>query len=133
MSKVTGDIVKRQVATKLVRDVPAPRGEGIVTEDVPAELQNQPCVTDEEILRLVEVAKEVEQHYGVPQDLEWAICEGIEGPDTFVLQSRPETVWAAKDAERPTAAPAAKAFHHVLAKFGGAAKAPQPDDRGEDG
>lgn len=119
VSKVTNDIVKRQVATKLVRDVPAPSGDGIMTEDVPAELQSVPCVTDDEILRLVAIAKQVERHYGVPQDIEWAICEGIEGPDTFLLQSRPETVWAAKDADKPAAAPAAKAFHHVLAKFGG--------------
>jgi pyruvate, water dikinase len=39
-----------------------------------------------------------------------------------LLQSRPETVWAAKDAAAPApkvAAPAARAFDHVLNALGG--------------
>jgi pyruvate,water dikinase len=40
----------------------------------------------------------------------------------FLLQSRPETVWAVKDAERDaarTAAPAARPFDHVFNLLGG--------------
>jgi pyruvate,water dikinase len=44
-----------------------------------------------------------------------------DGAEVFLLQSRPETVWAEKDAaaKAPAAAPAARAFDHVFAVLGG--------------
>jgi pyruvate, water dikinase len=116
-SKVTGEITRRTVATKLRRHEPDPAGEGVVESDVPDELRDVPAVTDEEIGELVALARRVEAHHGCAQDVEWAIdADGI-----VLLQSRPETVWAAKDAAAPTtAAPAARAFDHVLHALGGA-------------
>lgn len=129
VSKVTGEVTKRTISTKEVRDVPAPGGRGVVPEPVPAELRDVPAVSDDELHQLVAIGKQVERHYGVPQDIEWAVEE--EG-GVFLLQSRPETVWAEKDAQAPAAAPAAKAFHHVLAKFGGRHSVPE-DSVPEDG
>jgi pyruvate, water dikinase len=114
VSKVTGD-VKRNVATKTRWHRPDPSGHGVVETDVPADLQDRPSVSDAEIAELVAIARRVEAHYGCPQDIEWAVAEG---GDVFLLQSRPETVWAAKDAARK-AAPTARPFDHVFNLLGG--------------
>jgi pyruvate,water dikinase len=123
VSKVTGD-VKRNVATKTRWHRPDPSGHGVVETDVPADLQDRPSISDAEIAELVAVARTVEAHYGSPQDIEWAVAE--DGA-VFLLQSRPETVWAQKDAERTTAAaaPAARPFDHVFNLLGG--KRPSED------
>ncbi|WP_246080792.1 PEP/pyruvate-binding domain-containing protein [Modestobacter altitudinis] len=114
VSKVTGE-VKRNVATKTRWHRPDPSGSGVVETDVPADLQDRPSLSDEEIAELVAIARRVEAHYGRPQDIEWAVAEG---GDVFLLQSRPETVWAAKDAARK-AAPTARPFDHVFNLLGG--------------
>jgi pyruvate,water dikinase len=118
VSKVTGD-VKRNVAVKTRWHRPDPSGHGVVETDVPADLQARPSVSDAEIAELVAIARTVEAHYGCPQDIEWAIAED---GGVFLLQSRPETVWAVKDAERDAArkaAPAARPFDHVFNLLGG--------------
>jgi pyruvate,water dikinase len=118
VSKVTGEM-KRTVATKTRWHRPDPSGHGVVETDVPADLQDRPSVSDAEIAELVAIARQVEAHYGCPQDIEWAVAEG---GDVFLLQSRPETVWAGKDAEREatrTAAPTARPFDHVFNLLGG--------------
>jgi pyruvate,water dikinase len=50
-------------------------------------------ITATEVKAIAALAKRAEQHYGRPQDIEWAIdAEG----DVVLLQSRPETVWSNK-------------------------------------
>jgi pyruvate,water dikinase len=69
---------------------------------VPANRQEAPCVTDKEILRLAEFAKRIDQHYGKPQDIEWALDRDIKFPENvFMVQTRPETVWSTKAAAVP--------------------------------
>ncbi len=114
VSKVTGE-VKRTVATKTRWHRPDPSGHGVVETDVPAELQDRPSVSDEEIADLVATARRVEAHYRCPQDIEWAVDDAGE---VFLLQSRPETVWADKD-RAAKAAPAARPFDHVFNLLGG--------------
>lgn len=119
VSKVTGDVVRRTIADKRVRDVPVVYGTGVRTEPVPEDLRTVPAVNDDELGRLVELARAVEDHYGVPQDVEWAISASEpEGENIFLLQSRPETVWAGRD-RAPAASPKGKAFDHVLALLSG--------------
>jgi pyruvate,water dikinase len=50
-----------------------------------------PCLTSVEVRAVARLAKLVEQHYGTPQDIEWAIDAG---GAVALLQARPETVWA---------------------------------------
>jgi cytochrome P450 len=51
------------------------------------------CLSTVEVRLIARLAKLVEQHYGRPQDIEWA----IDGTGAlFLLQARPETVWANK-------------------------------------
>jgi pyruvate,water dikinase len=47
----------------------------------------QRVLTDDEAIGLARLALQVEQHYGAPQDLEWAIADG----HTWLVQSRPIT------------------------------------------
>jgi pyruvate,water dikinase len=118
VSKVTGEM-KRNVATKTRWHRPDPSGHGVVETDVPAELQDRPSVSDEEIAELVAIARKIEAHYGNPQDIEWAVAESAPaGESIFLLQSRPETVWAEKDRAK-VAAPAARPFDHVFNLLGG--------------
>jgi pyruvate,water dikinase len=118
VAKVTGDIVKRTVSAKIVRHVPAAGG-GVRVEALEGALQLQPALSDEEIHALADIGKRVEQHYGNPQDIEWAIAADEAGREhVYLLQSRPETVWSRRDAE-PVAQPAARAYDHVLAALGG--------------
>gem|GEM_PF-1490265 len=46
-----------------------------------------PALSDEQALQLARLGKKIEQHFGSPQDIEWAIAEG----QIFILQSRPIT------------------------------------------
>lgn len=117
IAKITGEIPVREISDKHVRQVPRPGG-GIEELAVDEEDRRAPCLDDAELLRLRDVALQVERHYRRPQDIEWAIER--ETGRLLLLQSRPETVWAAKDA---VAAPVAKAqadpLAHVMAIFGG--------------
>jgi len=114
VNKVTGDIVRRTISSKLRQHRMDPCGAGVIEEDVPAEIQEQPCLSDEEVGQLVEVARRVEGHYGAPQDIEWAVAREREsGGAIFILQSRPETVWATPAAPPPGGAPP-PGFDHVF-------------------
>ena len=142
-SKITGEITARRVSSKakihryLPNDGAAPpsppaesggeRGTGaprvtagVTVGDTPPELRDAPCLSDEEIRALAAVARRVEAHYGAPQDIEWAVLDAPGSPADariVLLQSRPETVWAARDA-KPAGAPRPRAADHVLALFG---------------
>ena len=119
VSKVTGEISKRTVATKTRWHQPDPGGSGVLESDVPNQLQDIPSISDAEIAELVAVARKIEAHYGSPQDIEWAVSRSAPaGENLFLLQSRPETVWAEKDSARK-AAPAARPFDHVFNLLGG--------------
>ena len=114
ISKITGEIGTRTVSRKTRQHRPNPGGAGVVDAEVPADQQNVACLCDDEIHALVDVARRVERHYGCPQDIEWAIADNLP-PDenVFLLQSRPETVWAGREAT-PVAASKGKAFDHVV-------------------
>jgi pyruvate,water dikinase len=121
VSKVTGEIVRRTVSTKTRWHQPDLGGHGVLESDVPTHLRDVPALGDEEIAELVAIGRRVEAHYGCPQDIEWAVARTAPlGENVFLLQSRPETVWAEKDAARtvPAATPAARAFDHVFTMLG---------------
>jgi pyruvate,water dikinase len=67
-------------------------------------------------MALREVGRKIERHYGKAQDIEWALDEA---GNVFLLQSRPETVWAAKDASAPVKPPEDNPLKHVMTIFGG--------------
>ena len=77
--------------------------------------RNAPALSDEEAVKLAELAKKIEEHYGRAMDIEWAIDQDLPYPqNVFIVQARPETVWSTKKAkevkpekeEAPAKAPA---------------------------
>ena len=56
---------------------------------VPKGMQDRQALTDEAIVRLAQYGVQIENHYGVAQDIEWAIDRAGR---IFILQARPETV-----------------------------------------
>ncbi|MHC1590297.1 MAG: phosphoenolpyruvate synthase [Candidatus Hecatellaceae archaeon] len=116
VDKETLQILERKVAKKHMEIVRDPKTGENVHLEVPPDRQEKPCLTDEEIKHLAELAKKIEEHYGTPQDIEWAIDRDIPYPENvFIVQSRAETVWATK---APSAKPAAaaKAEREVVVK-----------------
>lgn len=60
---------------------------GVVESSVPESQRAQPCLSASELRDLAALARRVRDHYGSPQDIEWAISAG----QVFLLQSRPIT------------------------------------------
>ena len=94
VDKVTQEI-GRMVSLKECECIYDPVRGGVIHVDAPPERREIPCIEDEEILELVRYAKRVEEYYGCPQDIEWAIDKHKPFPfNIFMVQSRPETVWS---------------------------------------
>jgi pyruvate,water dikinase len=102
VDNATLNIVERRIVKKTLQYLRDPNTGKTVHMEVSPEKQEQSCLSDEEILKLAELAKIIEQHYGTAQDIEWAIDSDLLFPDNiFIVQSRPETVWSVKRAEAP--------------------------------
>jgi pyruvate,water dikinase len=115
VGKITGEISVREISEKAIQHVPAAVG-GIDAIPVEESLRRAPCMSDEELQALRTIGRKVERHYGRPQDIEWAVER--ETNAILLLQSRPETVWSAKEAA-PVAKPAEDPLSHVMSIFGG--------------
>jgi pyruvate, water dikinase len=129
ISKITGEITTRRVAPKIKVHSYLSNGPGVTVSDTPISLRDRPSLTDDEIRALAAIGRRVEAHYGAPQDIEWAVLGG-DGPGDadsgsaesaegriVLLQSRPETVWAARE-RTPAGTPRPRPADHVLALFG---------------
>jgi phosphohistidine swiveling domain-containing protein len=72
-----------------------------------AELRDQPAISPAEAVELARIAMRMEQKQRCPQDLEWAIDHDDTGARRiWLLQSRPETVWANRSPESSNRPPA---------------------------
>lgn len=114
IAKITGEISVREISDKHVQHLPVPGG-GVAEFETPKDLRREPCLSDTEIFELRDIARSVEHHYGRPQDIEWAIDQSGK---TLLLQSRPETVWSAKQ-RGPIATAVDNPLQHVMKIFGG--------------
>ncbi len=114
LGKVTGEISVREISDKQIQHVAAAAG-GIEAVAVSEERRRLACLSDDELQRLRELARRVERHYGRAQDIEWAIDRASGA--ILLLQSRPETVWSAKDAA-PLAKPEQDPLMHIMSVFG---------------
>ncbi|HKV58001.1 MAG TPA: PEP/pyruvate-binding domain-containing protein [Ktedonobacteraceae bacterium] len=81
-----GEIVERRLGEKrlLVRALP---GGGTEQHEL-AEVDTTSCLTDEQIIALAQAGKQVETHFGTPQDIEWAIDDTGK---LWLTQARPIT------------------------------------------
>jgi len=97
IDKNTTTIKERRFAKKTVTYVRDPKTGSTIHLDVPEEKQKMPCVSDEEVFKLADLAKHIERHYGKAMDIEWAIDQDLPFPSNiFIVQARPETVWSSK-------------------------------------
>jgi len=102
VDKKSMKLINKRIAVKKVQYARDPNTGKTVHLEVPPEMQDKPCISDEEVLMLAELAKKIEDHYGRPQDIEWAIDSELKFPgNIFIVQSRPETVWGSKGKESP--------------------------------
>jgi pyruvate,water dikinase len=85
INKQTGAIASREIAGKEVMTVRSP--EGTCEESVPAGKRKQAALAPEGAAELARLGIQIEQLYGQPMDIEWAMCEGR----IFILQARPVT------------------------------------------
>jgi len=87
VQKGSFSIVEREIYPKETGTFPNPEGHGTIDVSLAADLQHKPSLTDEEACEVARLAASVEQHYGLPQDIEWALAAG----NLYLLQSRPIT------------------------------------------
>jgi rifampicin phosphotransferase len=81
-----GEVIAKAVATKQLAIYASPAN-GTQEQTIEAERQEQPALTDTEVVRLAQLGRRVEAHYGRPQDIEWCLVDdGFE-----IVQSRPIT------------------------------------------
>jgi pyruvate,water dikinase len=67
-------------------------GCGTIVEKVPADQQVIPCISVGEVIEIAKMGVRIEEHYGSPQDIEWAIDRDLPFPENiFSTQSRPVT------------------------------------------
>ncbi len=66
-------------------------------EEVPPQERERQKLSDEEIRTLASIARTIEEHYGSPQDIEWAEEDG----HFYIVQTRPVTVTVAMAPEVP--------------------------------
>ncbi len=81
-----GEVIAKVVATKQLAIHAAPAG-GTQEQAIEPELQQQPALTDAQAVRLAQLGRQIEAHFGRPQDIEWCLVD-----DGFqIVQSRPIT------------------------------------------
>ena len=92
-------ITQRRVAEKPVALTCGPAG-GVKEITLAPEQAQAPCLTDDQVRTLADIALELEDHFGHPQDIEWTVGET---GNIIILQSRPLRISAPAFAaeERP--------------------------------
>jgi rifampicin phosphotransferase len=93
-----GEVVAKAIATKQLVIHARPAG-GTQEQAIDPARQEQPTLTDAQVVRLAQLGRRIEAHFGRPQDIEWCLLDD----DFQVVQSRPITtlfpIPAAGDAE----------------------------------
>jgi pyruvate, water dikinase len=102
VEKVLLEITRRRIVEKdheLVADHVARR---TIDRVIEPERRTQPSLSDQEVIAVARLAKQLEKSMGGPQDVEWAIDRDLPAGENLVaLQSRPETVWSQQIGRTP--------------------------------
>jgi len=81
-----GEVVAKAVATKQLAIHALPAG-GTQEQAIDPARQEQPALTDAQVVRLAQLGRRIEAQFGRPQDIEWCLVD-----DGFqIVQSRPIT------------------------------------------
>jgi len=90
-------IIEKKRGEKEIKMIYASGGEGPTRNVATSRAERLAYVlSDDEILTLGRYAATIEKHYGCPMDMEWA--KDGESGEVFIVQARPETVQARKEA-----------------------------------
>jgi pyruvate,water dikinase len=81
-----GEVVAKSIATKQLAIHASPRG-GTQELAIEPERQDQPALTDAQVVRLAQLGRRIEAHFGCPQDIEWCLVDD----DFHIVQSRSVT------------------------------------------
>jgi pyruvate,water dikinase len=89
VDRIERQVIERTPGQKLKRVVM--RDQGVSEEEVPADERGKLSLSDEEVIDIVVLAEKMESHFGVPQDVEWAIDDSLPARENVVLlQARPQ-------------------------------------------
>lgn len=81
-----GEVIDRTIGAKRLAILASPGG-GTEEREIGPERREQPALTDAQAVRLTELGRRIEVHFGRPQDIEWCLADG----DFQIVQSRPIT------------------------------------------
>ena len=81
-----GRVTDKKISTKKLAVYPLPDG-GTHEQAIAPALQNQQALTEDQILSLARIGRQLEAHFGCPQDIEWCVADG----SIYIVQSRPIT------------------------------------------
>lgn len=90
-------IVEKNIIKQPIELMRQPDG-GTVEKEVPADLQDQPVLTDDQVIELAGYVKKIEQHYGCYMDMEYALDTNTNR--LWIVQARPETVWSQRNKQK---------------------------------
>jgi pyruvate,water dikinase len=80
------EVITKAITTKQLA-VHAVPGGGTEQQVIDATRQDQPALTDAQVVRLAQLGRRIEAHFGRPQDIEWCLADD----DFPIVQSRPIT------------------------------------------
>ena len=81
-----GEVVAKTIGAKRLAILASPGG-GTQEQTIEPERQEQPALTDAQVVRLEQLGRRIEAHFGRPQDIEWCLVND----DFQIVQSRPIT------------------------------------------
>ncbi len=100
VDKIVMETTAKTISTKHIQCIFDPDRGGVMDSEIEEEMQGVCCLEDREVKELVNMGKHIEDHYGRPMDIEWAIDNDLDFPkNIFIVQARPETVWSRKKAK----------------------------------
>jgi pyruvate,water dikinase len=79
-------IVEKMIATKKLAIYGKKEG-GTETLQIDSDQQNMQTLTEDQILQLARIGRQIEAYFGCPQDIEWCLVDDI----FYIVQSRPIT------------------------------------------
>jgi len=81
-----GAIIDKRIAAKKLAVYGRKEG-GTETQQIDPKLQKTQTLTEQQILQLARIGRQIEAYFGCPQDIEWCLVDDI----FYIVQSRPIT------------------------------------------
>ncbi|SMC89347.1 phosphoenolpyruvate synthase [Pedobacter africanus] len=83
---INSGIIDKRISQKRVAMVRLENG-GTIRREIDPKQQEDQALSDEEIIKLEQIGRMIEAHFGAPQDIEWCLAKGL----FHIVQSRPIT------------------------------------------